>query len=300
MKKSLLFLITATTLITGISCSDDNTGCNPTSDELGIPDRDGHDANGVEIWQSERLIFQDYYSLIQEEIEQKATIKSVWWLSPAKEECSVRWNCSAPIMGKTDHSSPYIVNLNYNMNSSQITVDLTNVTDSFTVEAIISIGDRCVRRFQTIPVIVREIRCDAFYYTFGTPPERLVDYIDNENALNTDILKATSYTGSPVDYLRFTDYPEQKLEKLYCTATASGAYPDPLYNLRYACEICRPPKEPEFELQPGTTDRYRVLNPQQWEVNGLRCTLENTTWRQLGASDDTDDMEFACLTIEKL
>lgn len=156
--------------------------------------------------------FQDYYSLIQEEIEQKATIKSVWWLSPAKEECSVRWNCSAPIMGKTDHSSPYIINLNYNMNSSQITVDLTNVTDSFTVEAIISIGDRCVRRFQTIPVIVREIRCDAFYYTFGTPPGRLVDYIDNENALNTDILKATSYTGSPVDYLRFTDYPEQKLE----------------------------------------------------------------------------------------
>ena len=101
-------------------------------------------------------------------------------------------------MGKTDHSSPYIINLNYNMNSSQITVDLTNVTDSFTVEAIISIGDRCVRRFQTIPVIVREIRCDAFYYTFGTPPGRLVDYIDNENALNTDILKATSYTGSPL------------------------------------------------------------------------------------------------------
>ena len=232
MKRILLFITATLLLVPGTSCSDDNTGCNPTSDELGIPDRDGHDANGVEIWQSERLIFQDYYSLIQEEIEQKATIKSVWWLSPAKEECSVRWNCSAPIMGKTDHSSPYIINLNYNMNSSQITVDLTNVTDSFTVEAIISIGDRCVRRFQTIPVIVREIRCDAFYYTFGTPPGRLVDYIDNENALNTDILKATSYTGSPVDYLRFTDYPEQKLEKLYCTATASGAYPDPLYNLQ--------------------------------------------------------------------
>lgn len=195
---------------------------------------------------------------------------------------------------------PVFLHVEFNMNSSQITVDLTNVTDSFTVEAIISIGDRCVRRFQTIPVIVREIRCDAFYYTFGTPPGRLVDYIDNENALNTDILKATSYTGSPVDYLRFTDYPEQKLEKLYCTATASGAYPDPLYNLRYACEICRPPKEPEFELQPGTTDRYRVLNPQQWEVNGLRCTLENTTWSQLGASENTDNTEFACLTIEKI
>ena len=113
MKRILLFITATLLLASGTSCSDDNTGCNPTSDELGIPDRDGHDANGVEIWQSERLIFQDYYSLIQEEIEQKATIKSVWWLSPAKEECSVRWNCSAPIMGKTDHSSPYIITVSY-------------------------------------------------------------------------------------------------------------------------------------------------------------------------------------------
>ena len=84
MKRILLFITATLLLASGTSCSDDNTGCNPTSDELGIPDRDGHDANGVEIWQSERLIFQDYYSLIQEEIEQKATIKSVCGFPPPR------------------------------------------------------------------------------------------------------------------------------------------------------------------------------------------------------------------------
>ena len=53
MKKSLLFLITATTLITGISCSDDNTDFDPTSDELGILYKDGHDVYGVEVWTPE-------------------------------------------------------------------------------------------------------------------------------------------------------------------------------------------------------------------------------------------------------
>ena len=299
MKRILLFITATLLLASGTSCSDDNTGCNPTSDELGIPDRDGHDANGVLIWQSERLIFQDYYSLIQEEIEQKATIKSVWWLSPAKEECSVRWNCSAPIMGKTDHSSPYIINLNYNMNSSQITIDLTDVTDNFTVEAIVSIGNLSIRRFQTIPIVTNEIRCDAFYYTFGTPLTQLENNIDNENTLNSDILKATYYARTrPVNFLGFTNLPGQRLEKLYCTATIAD--PNPLHDLQYACKICLSPEEPEFELQSRSENVYRVLNPQQWEVNGLRCTLENTTWRQLGALDDTDDTEFACLTIEKI
>ena len=37
---------------------------------------------------------------------------------------------------------------------------------------------------------------------------------------------------------------------------------------------CYIPEEPEFELQSGTENIYRVLNPQQWEINGLRCTLE--------------------------
>ena len=299
MKRILLFITATLLLASGTSCSDDNTGRNPTSDELGIPDRDGHDANGGEIWQSERLIFQDYYSLIQEEIEQKATIKSVWWLSPAKEECSVRWNCSAPIMGKTDHSSPYIINLNYNMNSSQITIDLTDVTDNFTVEAIVSIGNLSIRRFQTIPIVTNEIRCDAFYYTFGTPLTQLENNIDNENTLNSDILKATYYARTrPVNFLGFTNLPGQRLEKLYCTATIAD--PNPLHDLQYACKICLSPEEPEFELQSRSENVYRVLNPQQWEVNGLRCTLENTTWRQLGALDDTDDTEFACLTIEKI
>ena len=36
---------------------------------------------------------------------------------------------------------------------------------------------------------------------------------------------------------------------------------------------CYIPEEPEFELQSGTENIYRVLNPQQWEINGLRCTL---------------------------
>ncbi|EKC68612.1 hypothetical protein OBE_04837, partial [human gut metagenome] len=71
-------------------------------------------------------------------------------------------------------------------------------------------------------------------------------------------------------------------------------------DLQYACKICLSPEEPEFELQSGSENVYRVLNPQQWEINGLLCTLENTTWQQLGASENTDDTEFACLTIKKL
>ena len=59
-------------------------------------------------------------------------------------------------------------------------------------------------------------------------------------------------------------------------------------------------KNRNFELQSGSENVYRVLNPQQWEINGLLCTLENTTWQQLGASENTDDTEFACLTIKKL
>ncbi|MFR4024839.1 MAG: hypothetical protein ACLTZY_02725 [Alistipes indistinctus] len=43
MKRILLFITATLLLASGTSCSDDNTGCNPTSDELGIPDRDGHD-----------------------------------------------------------------------------------------------------------------------------------------------------------------------------------------------------------------------------------------------------------------
>ena len=218
---------------------------------------------------------------------------------PAKEKCNVRWNCSAPIMGKTDHSSSYIINPDYNMNSSQITIDLTDVTDNFTVEAIVSIGNLSIRRFQTIPIVTNEIRCDAFYYTFGTPLMQLENNIDNENTLNSDILKATYYARTrPVNFLGFTNLPGQRLEKLYCTATIAD--PNPLHDLQYACKICLSPEEPEFELQSGSENVYRVLNPQQWEINGLLCTLENTTWQQLGASENTDDTEFACLTIKKL
>lgn len=96
----------------------------------------------------------------------------------------------------------------------------------------------------------------------------------------------------------FHNFIVQRLEKLYCTATIAD--PNPLHDLQYACKICLSPEEPEFELQSGSENVYRVLNPQQWEINGLLCTLENTTWQQLGASENTDDTEFACLTIKKL
>ena len=299
MKRILLFITATLLLASGTSCSDDNTNFDPIGDELGIPYKDGHDVYGVEVWTPEEVSFTDYYSLIDSTIHEKNTTKSIWWFSPVGIDCSIHWNSSAPIMGKTDHSSPYIINLNYNMNSSQITIDLTDVTDNFTVEAIVSIGNLSIRRFQTIPIVTNEIRCDAFYYTFGTPLTQLENNIDNENTLNSDILKATYYARTrPVNFLGFTNLPGQRLEKLYCTATIAD--PNPLHDLQYACKICLSPEEPEFELQSRSENVYRVLNPQQWEVNGLRCTLENTTWRQLGALDDTDDTEFACLTIEKI
>ena len=338
MKRILLFITATLLLASGTSCSDDNTNFDPIGDELGIPYKDGHDVYGVEVWEETSVILTNYYSLIEEIIQEKtAKIQSIWWLSPAKEKCNVRWNCSAPIMGKTDHSSSYIINPDYNMNSSQITIDLTDVTDNFTVEAIVSIGNLSIRRFQTIPIVTNEIRCDAFYYTFGTPLMQLENNIDNENTLNSDILKATYYARTrPVNFLGFTNLPGQRLEKLYCTATiadpnplhdlqyackiclspeepefelqrleklyctATIADPNPLHDLQYACKICLSPEEPEFELQSGSENVYRVLNPQQWEINGLLCTLENTTWQQLGASENTDDTEFACLTIKKL
>lgn len=300
MKRILLFITATLLLASGTSCSDDNTNFDPIGDELGIPYKDGHDVYGVEVWEETSVILTNYYSLIEEIIQEKtAKIQSIWWLSPTKEKCNVRWNCSAPIMGKTDHSSSYIINPDYNMNSSQITIDLTDVTDNFTVEAIVSIGNLSIRRFQTIPIVTNEIRCDAFYYTFGTPLMQLENNIDNENTLNSDILKATYYARTrPVNFLGFTNLPGQRLEKLYCTATIAD--PNPLHDLQYACKICLSPEEPEFELQSGSENVYRVLNPQQWEINGLLCTLENTTWQQLGASENTDDTEFACLTIKKL
>ena len=301
MKRILLFITATLLLASGTSCSDDNTNFDPIGDELGIPYKDGHDVYGVEVWEETSVILTNYYSLIEEIIQEKtAKIQiNLVAFSCQRKSVNVRWNCSAPIMGKTDHSSSYIINPDYNMNSSQITIDLTDVTDNFTVEAIVSIGNLSIRRFQTIPIVTNEIRCDAFYYTFGTPLMQLENNIDNENTLNSDILKATYYARTrPVNFLGFTNLPGQRLEKLYCTATIAD--PNPLHDLQYACKICLSPEEPEFELQSGSENVYRVLNPQQWEINGLLCTLENTTWQQLGASENTDDTEFACLTIKKL
>ena len=101
------------------------------------------------------------------------------------------------------------------MNSSQITIDLTDVTDNFTVEAIVSIGNLSIRRFQTIPIVTNEIRCDAFYYTFGTPLMQLENNIDNENTLNSDILKATYYARTrPVNFSRIYEFTGTKIRKI--------------------------------------------------------------------------------------
>lgn len=66
MKRILLFITATLLLVPGTSCSDDNTGCNPTSDELGILYKDGHDVYGVEVWEETSVILTNYYSLIED------------------------------------------------------------------------------------------------------------------------------------------------------------------------------------------------------------------------------------------
>ena len=78
MKRILLFITATLLLVPGTSCSDDNTGCNPTSDELGILYKDGHDVYGVEVWEETSVILTNYYSLIEEIIQEKtAKIQSI-------------------------------------------------------------------------------------------------------------------------------------------------------------------------------------------------------------------------------
>ena len=95
------------------------------------------------------------------------------------------------------------------MNRSQITVDLTDATDSFTVEAIIYNGGRSIRRFQTIPVVKKENRYDVFFYIFGTKLGQMEEWIDSQNTMNTVILKAAVDVNrfSPFDFLGFTQFP---------------------------------------------------------------------------------------------
>lgn len=91
MKRILLFITATLLLASGTSCSDDNTNFDPIGDELGIPYKDGHDVYGVEVWEETSVILTNYYSLIEEIIQEKtAKIQSIWWLSPAKEKCNVR------------------------------------------------------------------------------------------------------------------------------------------------------------------------------------------------------------------
>ena len=52
---------------------------------------------------------------------------------------------------RMDEVSPSMTAPNNNLNKSQIDIDLTNVTDGFTIEAIITIGDQSIRRFSDYP-----------------------------------------------------------------------------------------------------------------------------------------------------
>ena len=62
---------------------------------------------------------------------------------------------------------------------------------------------------------------------------QLENNIDNENTLNSDILKATYYARTrPVNFLGFTNLPGQRLEKLYCTATVQIRILYMIYNMR--------------------------------------------------------------------
>lgn len=91
MKRILLFITATLLLVPGTSCSDDNTGCNPTSDELGILYKDGHDVYGVEVWEETSVILTNYYSLIEEIIQEKQqkSNQSGGFLLPKKSVMSV-------------------------------------------------------------------------------------------------------------------------------------------------------------------------------------------------------------------
>ena len=71
MKRILLFITATLLLASGTSCSDDNTNFDPIGDELGIPYKDGHDVYGVEVWEETSVILTNYYSLIEEIIQEK-------------------------------------------------------------------------------------------------------------------------------------------------------------------------------------------------------------------------------------
>ena len=158
MKRILLFITATLLLASGTSCSDDNTNFDPIGDEV----------YGVEVWTPEEVSFTDYYSLIDSTIHEKNTTKSIWWFSPVGIDCSIHWNSSAPIIEETYYSAPYKGENDgsLNMNRSQITVDLTDATDSFTVEAIIYHSSRKKRK---------SVRCIFLYFRNKTRTNGGVD-----------------------------------------------------------------------------------------------------------------------------
>lgn len=91
MKRILLFITATLLLASGTSCSDDNTNFDPIGDELGIPYKDGHDVYGVEVWEETSVILTNYYSLIEEIIQEKTAKinQSGGFLLPKKSVMSV-------------------------------------------------------------------------------------------------------------------------------------------------------------------------------------------------------------------
>lgn len=280
------------------SCSKDDSNLSNGEDELGVPYVDNFDAYGVQVWTPDEANADILYSRIDTLYRGFKRQKTVQYYTSNGEESNVHWSSSARIDRSVVTKDQVDSEYGEYFCVSTVELDLSKVDNAYTVEALIATNGQVVRRFQTIPVRIVESYCDIFACTFGTMLEQMVYQLDMQHSLNTENLKVRSfYVGeSPIELFRFTDAPEQKLEVLYCTASgliSSGS------NLIYACEVTHIPETPQFENQPGHPE-LRVLNPQQWEFNGLRFTLYNTTWQDLGVvSDDVSDREFACLSIEK-
>lgn len=294
--RSIVALLLVLCSVACPSCTKEDSDLTGGGDELGISCDGSLDAYGVQIWTPEEIVLTTLYSRIDTLSQSPIKSKEVLYYALNGEESSVQWNSSARIIKAETWKNWVGAEYGYRC-SSTILYDLSEISDAVTVEALITTNGRVVRRFQTIPVRREEMRCDIFAYSFGETLDQLSDYIF-PHPLNTDNLKVVRQRGwdSPVALLRFSDAPTQRVETIYCVGDRSVLGVANL--LESACERCRIPQRPEFEIPVG--ERLRIQNPQQWEFNGLRFSLYNTTWQELGVVwDGVTDDEFACLAIEK-
>lgn len=283
--------------VVSLSCTKEDSNLTNGGDELGIPYDGDFDVYGVRVWTPEEFVIKTLYSRIDTLSQYPIKSKEVLYCTSNGEESRVQWSTPARIIETKTIKRWVDSEIGYQCGSA-VLYDITGLSDAVPIEALITTNGRVVRRFQSIPLRWEELRCDIFTYTFGDTLEQLSDNI-YPHALNTDNLKVV-YQGewdSPVAMLRFTDSPEQTLEAIYCVGDSrvlGGAY-----MLESACERCHIPEKPEFEWPVGE-NRMRILNPQQWEFNGLRFSLYNTTWEELGATlEELPDNDFACLEIQK-